>query len=1432
MERKESNFEDKLKIKTICDYLFCDHLLDNASFRRFELCFQHLFNNINISLEKVFNDICGENKKYITYQRFLNAYYAYIKRNKRDLSEDTKIFFDILFKSILKGEGSCVGKFEKNRYTSTTKTIASRSNCITMVQILHDKNENIRGMNLEYDNIHKSKMYPKSIENELFISLELTLKYIDEHSEIEENKKKYPLINKDYSIDAITHIFGTFDEKSGYITFIGFKCISGKTVFDGNPKGDGFLFGQFGNKLHDIKVQITKEGITRLEPGFKSHLRKNICLEKADEFKDDEVKEEGLLTKIKDEDKKEKFITTRIIDDDYFFNENLKDEYSGKDYKEVIDQYPRKWILKESLKRIDENQTEENKNDKLTLDDYLDEYNKELNKSTIILNKIKSSFIEPIDNDVYKAYDSKSVINVNYMKKDDINFPFNNWHKTKIYKPNEKKINNCFESKKEKELNLNNNKSDKKDGEKDKLIMKFDKKFSYLTIPDDNIKDITLNKADLKRKIEVKMTTLTGKVVILGKKDNILEKFWKGRKKIYIHLLIIIGGAIKAKNILENKKQNISFEEKLQLYKLLEKNEKLLFLIPNNIKALQKEINEINEKEEEQLNEPNEQNLLIPDSNIKNASLAEFQININNCKDLLLNQKIKEKSKKNKIEKLLIFYIKQKNILIEKETDKAKEEIIKGLNVNNYIENETKKRDKAKEKEQNILKEKMKKKEDDMKNNSGVYSQKKINLKESISTRKISTKIFHNQVMIGRKQKDKDFPPNKNSLCPYDEKAEEWIYFEGLKKKYIDGWDKYDWCKIEEITDFKNNYEIFEEGATIEDIVQGDINDCYFLSAIGSLCSDPHFFEKIFHIKNKSEEHVYGIYLFLNAKWKLVLVDDYFPYEIVNLDEKKLCFGSSVQKELWVSLLEKAWAKVNGSYARIGCRGFMNEAFDVLTEAYTEEIYMEEYINETNNRKEILWRMLMDYFDKKYVITAGTIDEIEDEEEEEIGLVSGHAYTLIKKYLVETDDGEERLVKLKNPYGDLVFSGDWNYDCYKWTDKIKKDCKYDKNEEKYGIFYMSFDDFCKYFDLINVAKLEDGYQTTYCKIKKNQAIKCQIIRLIIKEENTHVYIQLYRKNPRIIKKDKTYHSRKVMCFLVLVDEDFKYMQSTTGRKSFTGTHICIEAKLKPGTYYIFSDVNYRNKNNYDNHGYMITFYSNHKIVDFENVTERVADSILALEISMYYYCQMKKIQIEEDESGIKIFDSQKSNKEIPFRILCFVNVTKNPLKVELNIENKNKNKDKKNYCIYNNKIASEFDNGFIREIGPRNATTVLILENNLECKYNLKKKILDGNDERTYENTHPVFKNENEEIIIDDKGYLKSYYSKVNDGNGFIFGLENTGDISFELNLTLKEAYDIDSEFIGKENIDFKIPPKSKKVFNVKIKSDAKDPSLVFTKSK
>ena len=65
MERLDSNNEDQIRIKTLCEFLFYGQFQKTATFSRFELCFQPLFNNINISMEKVFKDICGPKKNIL-----------------------------------------------------------------------------------------------------------------------------------------------------------------------------------------------------------------------------------------------------------------------------------------------------------------------------------------------------------------------------------------------------------------------------------------------------------------------------------------------------------------------------------------------------------------------------------------------------------------------------------------------------------------------------------------------------------------------------------------------------------------------------------------------------------------------------------------------------------------------------------------------------------------------------------------------------------------------------------------------------------------------------------------------------------------------------------------------------------------------------------------------------------------------------------------------------------------------------------------------------------------------------------------------------------------------------------------------------------------------------------------------------------------------
>jgi calpain-15 len=74
--------------------------------------------------------------------------------------------------------------------------------------------------------------------------------------------------------------------------------------------------------------------------------------------------------------------------------------------------------------------------------------------------------------------------------------------------------------------------------------------------------------------------------------------------------------------------------------------------------------------------------------------------------------------------------------------------------------------------------------------------------------------------------------------------------------------------------------------------------------------------------------------LCIQGTWLDIDIDDYFVW---HPERNNWRFSSSKQNEVWVQLLEKAWAKACGSYARsIG--GTTAEGLNVLTGAPTETI--------------------------------------------------------------------------------------------------------------------------------------------------------------------------------------------------------------------------------------------------------------------------------------------------------------------------------------------------------------------------------------------------------------------------------------------------------------------------------------------------------------
>jgi len=704
------------------------------------------------------------------------------------------------------------------------------------------------------------------------------------------------------------------------------------------------------------------------------------------------------------------------------------------------------------------------------------------------------------------------------------------------------------------------------------------------------------------------------------------------------------------------------------------------------IKEEQGEIKGEQIKESKEKEDDEEEDILIPDEHPEETtSLEELDHQLDSLKKLLEDKNLKEEERK-KLLKLQQLYTQQKNILLDNVEKKEKDEILKkgDIKLDEYINKEKEKREKEEKYIDELIESEIEKKAD------------KIEAK-IISIADISpSKTFRKQeIYKGSKPwTDPMFLPCKENLCPFNEKG--WVLPENVLFTDVMGWEKYNWSRVEDILNSKN-YQVFEDGISPDDIIQGSIGDCYFLSAIGSLSKFSRYIDRLFLTKERTKEHLYGVFIFLNACWKLVCIDDYLPY--TGKKFKKFAFSSSGGKELWVAFLEKAWAKINGNYAKIGCGGSPTEVFDVLTEAYTEQVPINPYYSD------YIWETMINAENKGYIMTAGTSSDIVNLNLDDVGLSAGHAYTVLGVLEIDTGKGVEKVVRLRNPYGNGEFNGDWSDYSSKWTPELKK--KYNLVIKDDGDFYMGFNDFTNYYITLGICKLHPGYKTTTLKVKN--PTQCQITKVTVEKGEVHSFLQLYQKNPRIPLKDGT-KPKLVYCFLMLLDKNFNYIYSVSNANMHNG----IEQTLKEGTYYLVSDVNYRYCNpNKKNYSYVLTCYSQTEL-NLENVTSQF-DVVNVLQTAIYSYCRTY-VPPTKCSNGVYLYRGATNMDSIPFETAIFENYTENNYKVKLNVVGKGE----KSFCFYADEIASEYDTTTVKELPKHSVAIFNILKYSLSSIFNFQ----------------------------------------------------------------------------------------------------------------
>lgn len=259
-------------------------------------------------------------------------------------------------------------------------------------------------------------------------------------------------------------------------------------------------------------------------------------------------------------------------------------------------------------------------------------------------------------------------------------------------------------------------------------------------------------------------------------------------------------------------------------------------------------------------------------------------------------------------------------------------------------------------------------------------------------------------------------------------------------------------------------------------IRQDLITDCSFVC---SLCIASAFemkFRKqlitaIIFPQNSKRMPIYNAYgkylvkLHINGVPRKVVVDDRLPVSADSGD--LLCSTSTNGGELWVSIIEKAYMKVNGGYSFPGS----NSGIDLyaLTGWIPEQVFFSESSGagaapaDHTQQAERAWKRLQSahgYGDCLITVSTG---ELSAEQEAATGLVPSHAYAVLDV----REAGTLRLLKVKNPWSKRPWKG--RFSCRaldSWTDGLHRalGCSVAdlKAMDAQGLFWIEFGD-CRTF---------------------------------------------------------------------------------------------------------------------------------------------------------------------------------------------------------------------------------------------------------------------------------------------------------------------------------------------------------------------------------